>query len=148
MKAIVLATPHTQHAEQIIAAARAGKHVFVEKPFTLDRASAREAIAECEKAKVAVGVGYNRRFYPSFREIKRMIEAGELGTVLHIEGNASGNLAAMPPTVWRANRKESPGGGMTSLGVHLFDAMTWMCGPIRVIDARAPSASCPTMSTT
>jgi predicted dehydrogenase len=137
VKAVVLATPHTQHAEQIAAAARAGKHVFVEKPFTLDRASARAAMEECETAKIAVGIGFNRRFMPAFRELKRMIDAGELGTLLHVEGNASGNLASLPPENWRANRKESPGGGMTSLAIHLMDAMIWMLGPIRIIDAKS-----------
>jgi predicted dehydrogenase len=137
VRAVVLATPHTQHGEQIAAAARAGKHVFVEKPFTLDRASAKAAMAECETAKIAVGIGFNRRFMPAFRELKRMIDAGELGTVLHVEGNASGNLASMPAANWRANRTESPGGGMTSLAIHLMDAMIWMLGPIRIIDAKS-----------
>lgn len=137
VKAVVLATPHTQHTDQIVAAARAGKHVFVEKPFTLDRASAKEAMDACEAAKVAVGIGFNRRFMPAFAEMKRMIDAGELGTILHVEGNASGNLAALPPTAWRANRKESPGGGMTSLAIHLMDSMIWMLGPIRIIDAKS-----------
>jgi predicted dehydrogenase len=137
VKAIVLATPHTQHEAQIVAAAQAGKHVFVEKPFTLDRASARAAMAECDKAKIAVGIGFNRRFMPAFGEMKRLIDAGELGTVLHIEGNASGNLASLPTSAWRANRKESPGGGMTSLAIHLMDAMIWMLGPIRIIDAKS-----------
>jgi len=137
VKAVLLATPHSQHTEQIVAAARAGKHVFVEKPFTLTRASAIEAMAECDKAKIAVGIGYNRRFMPAFRELKRLVDSGELGTILHVEGNASGNLAAMPPTVWRANRAESPGGGMTSLAIHLLDAMIMLCGPIRIIDAKS-----------
>jgi predicted dehydrogenase len=137
VKAVVLATPHSQHTDQIIAAARAGKHVFVEKPFTLDRAGAKAAMDECEKAKIAVGIGFNRRFMPAFAEMKRLIASGELGTILHIEGNASGNLAAIPPSAWRANRAESPGGGMTSLAIHLMDAMIWMCGPIRIIDAKS-----------
>jgi predicted dehydrogenase len=136
VKAVVLATPHSQHADQIVAAARAGKHVFVEKPFTLDRASAKAAMDECAKAKIAVGIGFNRRFMPAFREMKRLIESGELGTMLHTEGNASGNLASMT-SAWRASRAESPGGGMTSLAIHLMDAMIWMLGPIRIIDAKS-----------
>jgi predicted dehydrogenase len=143
VKAVVLATPHTQHVDQIVAAAGAGKHVFVEKPFTLDRATAKTAMDACEAAKVAVGIGFNRRFMPAFAEMKRLIDAGDLGTILHIEGNASGNLASMPPTAWRANRKESPGGGMTSLAIHLMDAMIWMLGPIRIIDAKSSKRVAP-----
>jgi predicted dehydrogenase len=134
--AIVLATPHTQHSEQILAAAKAGKHVFVEKPFTLSESSARAALDACKAAGLAVGIGMNRRFYPALAEMKRMIEAGELGTILHAEANVSANLAAAANT-WRANRTESPGGGMTSLGIHGFDALVMLLGPIRIIDCRS-----------
>ena len=78
--AVVLATPHTEHESQIIAAAIAGKHVFTEKPFTLDRASAVAALAACRKAGVTVALGHNRRFMANVRELKRMIEAGELAS--------------------------------------------------------------------
>src|SRR5215207_1873074 len=59
--AIVLATPHSVHAEQIIACVRAGKPVFTEKPFTLTSSSAREAVRIAEKNKVTLGVGFNWR---------------------------------------------------------------------------------------
>lgn len=134
---VAVITPVWTHFEFAKAALENGKHVFVEKPFTLDRAGAKAAMDECEKAKIAVGIGFNRRFMPAFAEMKRLIASGELGTILHIEGNASGNLAAIPPSAWRANRTESPGGGMTSLAIHLMDAMIWMCGPIRIIDAKS-----------
>ena len=74
--AVVLATPHTQHAEQAIAAAKAGKAVFVDKPFTLTRASAEAVVAACGKAGVTLAVGQNRRFLPSAIELKRMIDSG------------------------------------------------------------------------
>ncbi len=71
--AVVLATPHTNPAEQIIAAAAAGKHVFTEKPFTLDKASAEAAVEACRAAGVALGLGHNRRFCSNTIELKRMI---------------------------------------------------------------------------
>src|SRR6266536_949428 len=63
--AVVLATPHSLHQRQIIAAAAAGKHIHVEKPITLDRVSADAAAAAARKAGVVLAVGYCRRFHPS-----------------------------------------------------------------------------------
>lgn len=69
VEAVVLATPHTQHADQVKAAAAAGKHVFCDKPFTLTRDSAAEAIAACRKAGVEIAVGHNRRFLPGYADL-------------------------------------------------------------------------------
>ena len=65
LDAVVLATPHSKHLEQIQAAAAAGKHVFVEKPITLTKADAEAAIAACRDAGVVCAVGFNRRFHPA-----------------------------------------------------------------------------------
>lgn len=132
--AIVLATPHTQHEEQIVAAAKAGKHVFTEKPFTLDRPSAERAVAACKEAGVALALGHNRRFMENTVALKAMIEAGELGTLMHIDGNQSSDLN-VAAGAWRDSRKESPAGGMTSLGVHALDCIIHLAGKISAIDA-------------
>src|SRR5262245_15281655 len=63
--AVVLATPHTQHEQQVLQAAAAGKHIHVEKPITLDRTSADHAVAAARKAGVVMAVGFCRRFHPS-----------------------------------------------------------------------------------
>lgn len=132
--AIVLATPHTQHEEQIVAAAKAGKHVFTEKPFTLDRPSAERAVAACKEAGVALALGHNRRFMENTVALKAMIEAGELGTLMHIDGNQSSDLN-VAAGAWRDSREESPAGGMTSLGVHALDCIIHLAGKISAIDA-------------
>src|SRR5262245_1153972 len=69
--AIVLATPHSQHTDQVVAAARAGKHVFCEKPFALTKADADEAVAAVKKAGVTLGLGYNRRFHPEMTALRQ-----------------------------------------------------------------------------
>jgi predicted dehydrogenase len=132
--AVVLATPHTRHEEQIVAAAKAGKHVFTEKPFTLTRDGAERAVAACRAAGVTVGIGHNRRFMKNTEALKAMVAAGELGTVLHIDGNQSTDLGGMAGA-WRDSRAESPAGGMTSLGIHALDCMIHMGGPVAEIDA-------------
>jgi len=129
--AVILTTPHSLHAEQVSAAARAGKHVFVEKPFTLDARSGRAAAAECETAGVVLAVGHNRRFAPAARELKRMLEAGEFGTLLHVEANFSAPSAMQwTESHWRASREESPAGGLAGLGVHMIDLIAWLGGRI------------------
>jgi predicted dehydrogenase len=131
VQAVVLATPHTQHAEQVIAAARAGKHVFVEKPFTLDAASARAAAAACRQAGVVLAFGHNRRFLPALQEIARRVRSGALGEILHLEGNFSGNFGlGYKPDMWRATAAESPAGGMTAMGIHILDAFIHLAGPV------------------
>ena len=71
--AVVLATPHSQHERQMLAAAAAGKHIHVEKPITLDRASADAAVAAARKAGVVLAVGYCRRFHPSVVEMRQRL---------------------------------------------------------------------------
>src|ERR1022692_2641717 len=76
---VVLATPHSQHCAEIVSAARAGKHVFVEKPITLTRADAEEAIRAVRDAGVVLAVGFSRRFAPAYREMIARIATGEVG---------------------------------------------------------------------
>lgn len=140
VKAVVLATPHRQHAEQVIAAAKAGKHVFVEKPFTLTKASAEAAVDACRKAGVVLALGHNRRFLPATLEAKKIIAAGELGTLLHVEGHMSGPGArGYKPGSWRSDREQSPLGGMGGMGIHMIDMLINLCGPFAqvTVDSRA-----------
>lgn len=133
---VVLATPHSQHAAQIIACACAGKPVFVEKPVTLTRASAAEALAAAEAAGVAVAAGFNRRFLTVMRDLKALVESGELGTVLHIETHFSGNVAGRyRPGMWRIAPGESPAGGLAGSGIHQIDAIIHLAGPITEVFA-------------
>ncbi len=136
--ALVLATPHTQHAEYIIAAAKAGKHVFTEKPFTLDSASARAAVAACVQHKVTLAVGYNWRFQPALGAIKSMLDDGRLGRLLHVEGNFCGpSVYRYGADHWRQSREEGPGGGMTGRGVHIVDAMLYLGGHMESVVAQS-----------
>ena len=136
--AVILATPHSLHAEQVTAAANAGKHVFVEKPFTLTAASGRAAAEACARAGVTLAVGHNRRFSAGARALKDLVERGALGTVLHVEGHFSSNSAmGYRPDQWRAQRAEAPGGALASIGLHLIDVMAWLFGPIERVACQA-----------
>ena len=129
--AVVLATPHSMHTEQIVAAARAGKHVFTEKPSGLTTADSAAAVQACAEHKVTLAVGYNWRFQPALQEIARMLADGRLGKLLHIEGNFCGpSVYRFGRDHWRQDRDEGPGGGMTGRGVHVVDAMLYLAGAI------------------
>ncbi len=129
--AMVLATPHSLHAAQVIAAAAAKKHVFCEKPFTLTRKEAEEAVAATRKAGVTLGLGYNRRFHPEMTKLRERVRTGNLGTILHVEATMTfPNALFLKPSHWRAHRDETPCGGLTPMGVHAVDGMIDLCGDI------------------
>jgi predicted dehydrogenase len=131
LDAVVLATPHSLHVEQTIAAAKAGKHVFCEKPFALTGADAQRAVDAVRKAGVTLGLGYNRRWHPEMTKLRKQIDAGELGVILHVEATMTfPNALLLKADAWRASREETPCGGLTPMGVHAVDGMIDLCGPI------------------
>ena len=131
IQAVAIATPHSLHADQIVRAAEAGKQVFSEKPFTLTLADAERAVAACQRAGVVLGLGQKRRWWQPLVEIKRMIDDGELGTVMQVEGNYSHDwLSEVADGTWRTDPAEAPAGGMTGMGIHLVDAYINMLGSV------------------
>jgi predicted dehydrogenase len=131
VEAVVLATPHSQHEEQVKRAAAVGKHVFCEKPFTLTARSAEAALAAADKAKIVLAVGFNRRFHPSMQELKRRLRAGALGVFETCIGEHTANPAAgIQPGYWRADPSETPAGAMTGIGIHTVDTMINLFGRI------------------
>ena len=136
--AVVFATPHSEHGKQVEIAAAAGKHVFMEKPFTLDRNSAARALDAVARAGIVLGVAYPRRFHPSMRELKTRIDDGRLGTLAHCSAEQNGPAGLfMDPASWRALASEAPAGGMTAMGVHNVDAMIHLFGPIDEVYAKS-----------
>jgi len=153
--AVSLVTPHRLHVPQVIQAAEAGKHVLAEKPFALTAADAEKAVSACARAGVVVAVGHDNRFYPAIREIKRLLDAGALGTIIHAEANLSHDLmlkaigkalavtagsgeaygadgtSTQPTTgAWRFDHSEAPVGSMAHLGVHRIDTFVQLFGRI------------------
>jgi predicted dehydrogenase len=134
--AVVLATPHSQHRSQVEAAARAGKHVFCEKPFAMTHHDAQAAVIACRRAGVALGVGHNRRLWPSIKALRDLCRRGTLGTVMHAEGNYGHDwLATCPIGSWRTAPEETRAGGMTGMGIHLLDCFSYIIGPMEKVSA-------------
>src|SRR5215468_6866320 len=127
--AVVLATPHSQHGDQVRRAAAAGKHVFCEKPFTLTADDARRAVDAATKVGIVLAVGFNRRFHPSLQEMKRRVRDGAFGAVETCIGEqTAGAGATIQPGYWRADPSETPAGAMAGIGIHTVDTMIHLFG--------------------
>ena len=154
IRIIVLATPNSQHPDQIVAAALAGKAIMCEKPLALTRADAERAVRACKEAGVLLGVGQDKRYWPSMQEMKRVVDSGVLGEVLHVEGHFSNeNASNKLHHGWRESPAESPGGSITATGIHVLDAFINLIGPLRRVSAqhilkRPPPESFDTLSLT
>ena len=137
LQAVILCTPHLQHAEQIVAAAQAGLHVFCEKPLCLTLGDARRAVAACSAHGLVLGIGHERRFEPEVIALRELIAAGTLGTVLQIEANFSQDkFFALPKDNWRLSNAHAPVGPLTATGIHLVDLSIAVLGPCEQVWAR------------
>ena len=136
VQAVVLATPHSLHADQIVQVAAAGKPVFCEKPLTLKRADAERAVEACRRAGIVIGVGQNKRFWPSMAEFRRVLASGVIGQLLHIEGHYSNENSSNFFAPWRDSPSETPGAGMTGTGIHILDAFVNAAGPVARVQAQ------------
>jgi predicted dehydrogenase len=136
VEAVVLATPHSLHVDQIIAVARAGKPVWCEKPLALNRHEAERAVTACREAGVVFALGNNKRCFASMQALKQTVASGALGDILHMEAHFCNEHSTRVTGGWRDDPAEAPGGGLTGAGLHLIDAFVHLAGPIAKVDAR------------
>ncbi len=136
VEAVSVASANSAHKEQAIAAAKAGKHVHLEKPMALSVSDAREIIEACEASGVKLHVGQNFRRWPMFRRAKEMIDKGELGTISFAIAHFSYNLGLTAgEKSMRWDPVENPGGPLYSYTVHLADLMETLFGEIVDVSA-------------
>jgi 1,5-anhydro-D-fructose reductase (1,5-anhydro-D-mannitol-forming) len=124
---VAIHTPNAQHAAQAIAAARAGKHVFCDKPMAIAVADAESMVRECDKAGVRLGINFHNRFMPCFQEMRRVIASGEIGNVHLVQlevspGARSGGRLA----TWRIDAALAGLGTTYSIGVHAYDILRYL----------------------
>ena len=130
VSAVVLATPHALHSEQIRLSVAAGKHVFCEKPLALTKAEAERSVSLCREAGLVLGMGHERRFEPPIAALLADADAGRLGRILQIEANFSHDkFLSLSPDNWRLDPAHAPAGGMTATGIHLTDLAVRLLGP-------------------
>jgi predicted dehydrogenase len=131
IEGVILTVPNEQHLPLSAEVAKAGKHVYTEKPIasTLEEGL---AIADLQKRHgVTVTVGHSARLMAGFRLIKQAIDAGELGRVAFMEANFSNERALeLTPKAWRWYRDRAPGGPLSQLAIHQFDVLHYLGGEI------------------
>ncbi|HEY6634266.1 MAG TPA: Gfo/Idh/MocA family oxidoreductase, partial [Acidimicrobiia bacterium] len=116
---VYVATPNSMHADQVVAAARAGKHVFCEKPLGIDPIEAARAVDECRADGVALGINFHNRYMPWVQDVTGMLADGVIGDVVLVEvdvGSGPRNY-----TNWRADPAIAGLGTVHNVGVHALD---------------------------
>lgn len=144
IEGVLLITPNPVHREQIVQAAEAGKHVFVDKPITNTVAEAKQAMAACRQAKVILQVGHNTRKSAAVRHMKQVVAAGELGTVTMAESQSSASTGQkLTPQQWRYYREKAPACPLMQLGIHWIDAVHSILGPTKRVWGRLTHLASP-----
>src|SRR3954465_1194410 len=134
IQAIVNTTPNPVHLETTVAAARAGKHVFLDKPIANTVEDARALTEACRKAKVVLALGYQRRRESHFRWVKKEIDQGRFGKLVNAEANISRDrLGKIDLDSWRYSAEGMPGGVMLQIGIHYTDVLEYLLGPVKAV---------------
>lgn len=141
--ALAIAVPPIAQAEVALAAVRAGKHVFCEKPVALDSGSARELLRAAEQARVAHAVDFIFPEIDAWRRLRARIDAGELGRIRHIalawRVETRSHAKNAESSLWKAQTAKG-GGTLYSFASHSFHYLEWLFGPITRLAARLAPA--------
>ncbi|MBQ9117193.1 MAG: Gfo/Idh/MocA family oxidoreductase [Clostridia bacterium] len=125
--AVYIASPVFCHKEQAIAAAKAGKHILLEKPIGLDLAETEDVIAACKAAGVKLGVGFMMRYHAYHQAMKRVIADGRIGDIVSMRAQFT-CWYPESENAWRQNKALSGGGALVDLGVHCIDLLQYISG--------------------
>ncbi len=130
--AVYVATPPNSHCTYTVAAAQAGKPVYVEKPMALNAGECQEMAAACRAAGVPLFVAYYRRALPRFLKAKELVTGGAIGELRFVEALLTQPLAAYPPDQlpWRVRPEIAGGGLFVDLASHTLDFMDFVLGPV------------------
>ncbi len=128
LDAIVVATPSSSHAGMVETCLRRGLHVFCEKPLTLSATETIHLAELAEEGKLVTQVGYHNRYVAAFGEAKRLLDAGAIGEVTHVLGEAYGPVVLKPQgRTWRSQRNEG-GGALYDYAAHAINLLNWYFG--------------------
>ena len=127
--------PSNVHKEIALEAARAGKHIFCEKPLALTLADSREMLQAAEEAGVKHMVGFNYRFAPAVMLAKKLVEEGRLGRIYHFRAWFLQDWIVDPnfPLVWRLDKSVAGSGSHGDLGAHLIDLSHYLIGEMNEV---------------
>jgi predicted dehydrogenase len=137
IEGIVNTTPNAAHLATTAAAAKAGKHVFLDKPIANTIADARALTHACREAGVVLALGYQRRRESHFRRVKEEIRKGAFGKLVNAEANLSRDrLGKIDLSSWRYTAEGMPGGVMLQIGIHYSDVLEYLLGPVKAVSGR------------
>ncbi|HEY6529206.1 MAG TPA: Gfo/Idh/MocA family oxidoreductase [Cellvibrionaceae bacterium] len=125
---IYIALPNAMHKEFTLRAAKAGKHVIVEKPMAITQSDCQEMIDACKQAGVQLAVGYRLHFEPHHLEIQRLGQQKIFGPVRIIESSLGYNLAGIPADDWHLKKALSGGGPLMNLGIYCVQSSRYVLG--------------------
>jgi len=127
-----IAAPSAIHAQIAIAAAKAGKHIFCEKPLALNLEDAKAMVNAVEKADVVNMIGFNYRRVPAIALAKKLINDGEIGEIYHFRGIYQQGWLVDPnfPLAWRLRKEKAGYGSLGDLGAHVIDLARYLVGEI------------------
>lgn len=123
---VAITSPNSLHPEQAIAAARAGKHVFSDKPLAPTSADAERVLDACAAAGVRIGMNFQTRHHPCFQEARGVIERGEIGDVVSVQVDASPGDS--PLGGWRTNPQLAGLGAVNNIAIHIYDVLRFLIG--------------------
>jgi predicted dehydrogenase len=136
IEGVMVTTPNDAHAEVIVQAAQAGKHIFVEKPIANTLEDAATIVETCSRNGVRLAVGHSARRLGAVRMIGQMARDGTLGEISLVEANFSNDRGLeLTPDRWRWFKDRSPGGPLIQLAVHHIDTLQSLFGPIETVSA-------------
>ncbi len=132
-----ICVPNNAHAEILIAAAEAGKHIYCEKPLSMTVAEGQRIVAAVEKARIKSQLTFNFRFYPAITRAKQLMEAGFVGKVFSFRGRyyRSSYINPDKPLSWRLRKEVSGGGALFDLGSHILDILSYLLGDFGAVQA-------------
>lgn len=138
LDAVVISTPNHTHCPLTLAALKAGAHVLVEKPMAGSMAEANRMIARAAKQRKVLAVNQTLRFTPAFVTVKKLIDRGRIGEVIHVRclraGGASPDKGWSPGAKWFVQKK-ARGGLIMDIAVHMADLMQLYAGPAKRVYA-------------
>jgi predicted dehydrogenase len=142
IEGVILTVPNEQHLPVAEEVAKAGKHVYTEKPIASTLEEGLEIAALEQRHGVTVTVGHSARLMAGVRRIREAIDAGELGRVAFMEANFSNERALeLTPQTWRWYKDRAPGGPLSQLAIHMFDIVHYLGDEIVEVSSMASKLS-------
>jgi predicted dehydrogenase len=142
IKGAILTVPNEQHLPVAREVARAGKHVYTEKPIASTLEEGLQIAALEKQYGITITVGHSARLMAGVRAIREAIDRGELGRVAFLEANFSNERALeLTPSTWRWYKDRAPGGPLSQLAIHQFDLLHYLGGEIVEVGSMASKLS-------